>query len=652
MCLNRRVLLLAFFLIFLCKPFGANASEVIVQDFPVINDEGLDTAPYPGLWEVVHGSTYGRYDNSREDALDVYTGALHSDTGWIAIYRSFISFDTRSIPADAKILSANLVLTPKNLQESVSDEYSYINVYPSFQSSSSEAVLDDIELCGSSLVNPNSFTEGVSVGDFTVDTPYEFILNDQGTDWIKRGGFTPFCLREGHDTVNSEIINNDFTAWKASGIIVHSSESANEGYRPYLKVVYQITSEDESKYPLYTQKISPFPSVEETATWASDLYADGTSYCGSGNTIAYCGCAITSLVMAGRHAGITTDIVGKNVDPGNMNEWLAAVGGYTTGGYLWWLAGQAYFGELSSGEFGKGGEIRSRFAEYDSASVDTKTFIDEALAAGDKVVLGYKDGHYVWITEKTENSYLLNDPSWYLTRTASDTKAVNVRNYGNTFNTAHTIKITDEPVLLTGGSIESYITGTAELLYEDALGNKVGYEDGSVVVDLDRSWYSQNIALSTEEDEVLSDVKHLLVQQTGGIATIEVVGVGVGSYEVEFFTISETGKVTTFSFTGLTFPGVTTTFSFDLETGEVIEQPISYEQFLLIMNSVLTGLTPQQRAFFEKWAEKMYADIEEKTVTQALQMIETFGKLLVAKKVESPTLLDVLEKLSVQVQVK
>ncbi len=47
-----------------------------------------------------------------------------------------------------------------------------------------------------------------------------------------------------------------------------------------------------------------------------------------------------------------------------------------------------------------------------------------------------------------------------------------------------------------------------------------------------------------------------------------------------------------------------------------------------------------------KWAEKMYNDMEEKTVSQALQSISVYGKLLVAKKVESPVLTSVLDLLT------
>jgi hypothetical protein len=107
--------------------------------------------------------------------------------------------------------------------------------------------------------------------------------------------------------------------------------------------------------------------------------------------------------------------------------------------------------------------------------------------------------------------------------------------------------------------------------------------------------------------------------------------------------------VTTFTFDGQTIPGVTSTFTINLETGEVTEEPISYEQFLDILDVTMEGYTEQQRAFFLKWAEKIYENMEDKTVSQALQGIEVYKKLLVAKKVESPVLHSVLDLLTEQV---
>jgi len=386
----------------------------------------------------------------------------------------------------------------------------------------------------------------------------------------------------------------------------------------------------ENKYPLFTQTVSSFPSVEETATWASDIYGNGLARCG--RDVAACGCAITSLVMAGRYAGVTEDILGGDVNPGNINDYLKNTKGYFSNGAVKWLAAQAYLGTFT------GETIASRFSApefvYKMGEIDT------ALTDGRKAVLGDNGSHFIWLTEKTVDGYLLNDPVWYNTKTADDVvdeDSVLVKDYDDTFLSARVFTIYDEPVALSEYGIEAQITGTAELLYRSVAGERVGYVDGVVVIDLEHSSYgdAENISLT---GELSAGGKHLLVPDADATFTLEVIGTGVGEYSLEFYALAADGTVTTFDLSGRTIPGVTTTFTFNLVTGEVKEEPISYQQFLDILNRELEGYTVQQRTFFLRWAERIYSNLEKKTVSQTLQSLEAFGKLLVAKKVESPVL--------------
>tara|TARA_B100000508_G_scaffold24443_2_gene17615 strand:- start:8172 stop:10175 length:2004 start_codon:yes stop_codon:yes gene_type:complete len=412
---------------------------------------------------------------------------------------------------------------------------------------------------------------------------------------------------------------------------------------------------EDSPYPLYTQIESPYPSVEETGEWADDIYANGAeSWCG--NTIAGCGCVISSLVMAGRNASIETDILGGDVNPGNINSYLQSVNGYTSNGAVRWLAASAYLGELTSE-----GKIATRFSgepKRPGVGEDVMDFIDDSLVeTGENAVLGYKDGHFVWLPEKTTDGYVVRDPWWYETQTGDDIDPAGedgeyIRDYDNLFTDARVIEISDDLIEFSGTGIEAHLTTeTAEMLFKNAVGDKVGYEEGSVLIDLDRATYGNTEVIAL--DGVTTGApggKHLLVHEAGEEFTIDVIGTGVGEFELEFFTMDEFGDVQTFNLSGLTFPGVVTTFTFNLETGEVEELPISYEQFLLIMDSLLDGLSPQQKAFFERWAKKIFDNMEEKTISQTIQSIEVFGKLLVAKKVDNPIMGSVLDKLKSQIQ--
>ncbi|MEN9920412.1 MAG: hypothetical protein RL538_305 [Candidatus Parcubacteria bacterium] len=405
----------------------------------------------------------------------------------------------------------------------------------------------------------------------------------------------------------------------------------------------EVIAPPEEEFPLYTQIESLYPSLEETADWEDDMYAYGSpEWCG--DTIGGCGCAITSGVMAGRNAGITTDVVGRDVNPKNINEYLRSVGGYTSDGSVYWLAMQAYLGELVDGK------LATRF-KYEGAV--TGSGADEYLETeGEYAVLAFKNslGHFVWLPGKADTGYVVRDPFWYLTETSNDANGTSVKDYNDSFDSARVFKVLDEAEAYSGDGVEMYLKGTAELVYKDVAGNTVGYTEDGIVVDIDNSSYgnAEVIGLNGVPSSE-TDGRHLLVYDAQKEFTIDVIGTGFGEFEVELFTISETGEVTTFTFDGQTIPGVTSTFTINLETGEVTEEPISYEQFLDILDVTMEGYTEQQRAFFLKWAEKIYENMEDKTVSQALQGIEVYKKLLVAKKVESPVLHSVLDLLTEQV---
>jgi len=82
--------------------------------------------------------------------------------------------------------------------------------------------------------------------------------------------------------------------------------------------------------PLFKQCSSP---------WGSDIY-DHTK-----STICKEGCALTSAAMILRYYGVTTGIDGKDVNPGNLNEWLKSQpDGYDRKGNIYWNTITRYSG--------------------------------------------------------------------------------------------------------------------------------------------------------------------------------------------------------------------------------------------------------------------------------------------------------------------
>ena len=104
------------------------------------------------------------------------------------------------------------------------------------------------------------------------------------------------------------------------------------------------------------------------------------------------GCAVTSAAMAMKFYGVDTD-------PGRLNEYLSASGGYTRSGWIYWEAAE----NLAPG--------RVRKAYEDAPSY---FLIDWNLVRGNPVIVRLRlpDGitHFVVIAGKQGFDYLIRDP--------------------------------------------------------------------------------------------------------------------------------------------------------------------------------------------------------------------------------------------------
>ncbi|MBP6881381.1 MAG: hypothetical protein KBC35_02040 [Candidatus Pacebacteria bacterium] len=633
MKLKRRVLFVILVSLFLINPGGVDAATETVMVYASAGDgqSGVGTDENQTTWYDARNYK-GTVTYTLQD--DQTTNAARADKvgDLYRLYRGSLPFDTSIIPESADILSASINLYAQESSGSVGGAKVCVTTH---------SRLNVENIVGNDYYLSNYGLTPLAIQKPLINYQYtSFDLDPSGLDYIDSDGYTVLSVRTDYDCDDIDPgVGIKSVNW-------YSSESEGTSFDPYLEITYEVPDEPEKEYPLYTQIISPNPSIASTTEWADDEMPCGT--------IAVCGCTISSLVSAADEYDFDADVLGQRPTPATINSYLKSIGGYNASGILNWLAASAYFGEFASD-----GTLTTRL-QYPPKfiSSDVSTEMQSALSSGDKIVLAFEElnstsgeGHFVWVPKYSLGTYVVRDPIWYETKTADD-EVINTqtqKDYGNDFDEARVYTVLDEPEPFSDTSIEVFVRGTAELLYENALGQKVGYEDGDVVIDLGRAEYGNiNVIPSDEASTVSGGGKTLLIYEAGKEFTIDVVGIELGEYEMEFYSISKTGDITSFTFSGLTFPGVTTTFSFDLETGEVTEEPVTYEQFLLIMDIVLADLTPQQQKFFEKWAEKMFDAMETKTVSQALQTIETFGKLLVAKKVDSPTLLTVLERLSVE----
>lgn len=201
----------------------------------------MATTPYPGSWDIQQSSVMGRLPNSRDGALDAYASTKSTSGGWLAIYRSFLSFNLNLLPEHTSITSAKLIVFPKYVMNDTLDSYAYIGLYPSLQASSTDLTFDDIEHCGDAITNPTEIAL-TTIEDFTQGVSGQLEFNSNGLNLMNHNNQPLFavCLRDGHDADDQEIFNNSGSFWRSSGLVVYGTDSGLPDMRPYLEVTYTV----------------------------------------------------------------------------------------------------------------------------------------------------------------------------------------------------------------------------------------------------------------------------------------------------------------------------------------------------------------------------------------------------------------------------
>lgn len=300
--------------------------------------------------------------------------------------------------------------------------------------------------------------------------------------------------------------------------------------------------------PLMTQVVSAYPSIEETSSWANEIFADGRGEAIAGDkcglTFKQCACAITSLSMVGRYHGIDKGIDGTDVNPLNMDNWLLTgadhvkdgkvVDGYDVAGNVLWPWALAYLGEEKDNKFVS--HLRIENASTNVMS-NVRTFIDRQGPA-----LGFnKDrGHWVVLTGNLEDGgFSVRDPYWYKTKTTGDAKDTenSVQGYNNVMTKAALFAYQSElkPIQ---DIINFNVNSPAQLLVTDEMGRRTGFdpETGTFVNEIPGASYDPEYAIKDQSNP--SGNPHytkqlLLVEPEGEYFTLQVIGTGEGSYTLD-----------------------------------------------------------------------------------------------------------------------
>lgn len=319
--------------------------------------------------------------------------------------------------------------------------------------------------------------------------------------------------------------------------------------------------------PLWTQVQSSYPSLASTTAWAGKQYASTSC------SISACGCGIASITMIARYYGIATDLDGKSVDLDNANTWLKNNDGYAPGGLIRWnVIAEKYLGiRQPDGIYRRlslsGFRISPTLADAELS--DLKPVIARKETAGHFFVVSSK------VAKETKNTYLVNDPGWYNTRTLDDARASFVRPYGNSYDYAIVYSKLDTPTkVIAAANADLYLASPAELLITDPQGRREGLNPttGTTHNEIPGALYYKEGSYESSNTDVDPLTQHYikvlhLPLLPDGSYTIKVIGTGEGSYALTSVMTTDAGTTIQKTFTASTTPNQVTDYQLVVSNG-------------------------------------------------------------------------------------
>ena len=287
---------------------------------------------------------------------------------------------------------------------------------------------------------------------------------------------------------------------------------------------------------------------QNEGAWASDIY----NLYGSdriADTIAKWGCATTSAAM------VLSYYSGVQVDPKDLDDWLAASSGYTPKhGVIWtripWFAWERLGLTLAQPVY----------------AATTLSRLDSALAFENEnppiVNVCWKDcsdtnearWHWVVVIGKSGSEYLINDPSGWLNRQTLGQYPV----WGNMVTYASA----SGP---TAPSLWLYLCSPAEMLVTDSLGRRTGIDPttGEEFSEIPGASYGDEYLSPADDSGGGTMHTKVLVLPEGGIYTVEVIGTGDGSYTLLAISSGDGGQPLSQSITRSVTPGQVDSYVLD-----------------------------------------------------------------------------------------
>ena len=317
--------------------------------------------------------------------------------------------------------------------------------------------------------------------------------------------------------------------------------------------------------PLYTQVRSPYPSWAETESWFDKPYAKGVAGnydCGA--FIKDCGCAITSEVMVMRFYNIISAVDGKNVDPGNFNEWSINNNSYYSNGDVKWEKIKDY----SKDQFGVSRLVYSGPVNSENKNILNSQLYDLYPAILNTKVLnrqGKLVDHFVVADGKLSATYTVKDPIYYLTKNLNQPRSPYIYDYDNHFVGLRLFT----PITILPDSISVHFASPGELLFTDPLGRRLGKDPISNIEynEIPNGVYYQESIGNPESDIVPEASKNIWIPEpTTGQYDIQVIGTETGSYTLSILAYDQSGQSKDIVQTGNILPDIIQDFELNYST--------------------------------------------------------------------------------------
>jgi len=341
---------------------------------------------------------------------------------------------------------------------------------------------------GSTLYPVGSSTLKLQV-EVTTSTSFTGTPNASSSDISTSGTFATTTFINS-SAINSSVYPSDPESWSNGKFHWQARVIDGNGATSTWQTYGTTTSAADFRVqtaPLYTQEASNYPSFASSSVWASSTYDNALpgTQCGTGansSTIEACGCAITSVAMWLRYFGIATDTRGNDVNPLNLNAWLASSTGYDVIGNLKWDKVTGYASTTNGGAIYYDANSPSYTSNVRSLYVDpnlSSSTPDPVILFEDNVPDGNSTTtHFVLATGFARNAatstYAIRDSFWYNTRylnqATSSATASTIKGYRNEIDGVRLYYDPPQPVLWG----EYHVNAPNALILIDSQGRRTG----------------------------------------------------------------------------------------------------------------------------------------------------------------------------------